>query len=503
MALLQAPVRTRLAPSPTGAPHIGTAYIALFNYAFARSLGGEFILRIEDTDQVRSTRESEREIIAALDWLGIEWDEGPDASGPYGPYRQSERVQLHRDRGWQLVHRGHAFPCFCTSQRLKELRSQQVSCGASFGYDGACAGLSAEKANDRMESGEPYVIRMRVPTSGECTFVDRLRGEISIPWENVDEQVLLKSDGFPTYHLASVVDDHEMGISHVIRGEEWISSTPKHVLLYEHFGWEPPEFVHLPLLRNPDKSKLSKRKNPTSVNYYRECGVLPETLVNYLCLMAYSLPDGREVFPLGDFVATFDIDRISLGGPVFDIQKLLSMNGTYLRQLSADGLLTRLREWKLNDDVLARIVPLVQPRMTRLGDFVPMSSFLLADQILYECDALLALKLDPEEMLRVFTIARWEFEKATDWGSDAIRAVLSRIANMENLKLRDMLPCFFVAVSGTTVSLPLFESLEILGRDMAVRRIQCALGCLEGEGIRISKKQLKKLESYYRAEYST
>jgi len=235
-----------------------------------------------------------------------------------------------------------------------------VSDGAPLGYDGACAGLAAEEANARIGSGEPHVIRMRVPTDGECAFTDRLRGSISIPWENVDQQILLKSDGFPTYHLASVVDDHEMAISHVIRGEEWISSTPKHVLLYEHFGWEQPEFVHLPLLRNPDKSKLSKRKNPTSINYYRDCGVLPEALTNYLCLMAYSLPDGRDVFALDDFVTTFDIDRISFGGPIFDTQKLFSLNGTYIRQLDPDVLLARLKQWKLRDDVLGRIVPLVR-----------------------------------------------------------------------------------------------------------------------------------------------
>ena len=268
-------VRTRIAPSPTGDPHIGTAYMALFNYAFARRHGGQFLLRIEDTDQTRSTAESERAIFEALGWLGLRWDEGPDVGGPHGPYRQSERTVIYREHAVRLVEAGHAYPCFCSAERLAGLREKQMAAGETPGYDGHCVAIDPDEARRRIAAGETHVIRMRVPSEGECVFTDRLRGEIRIPWTQVDHQILLKSDGFPTYHLANVVDDHLMGITHVIRGEEWINSAPKHLLLYEYFGWQAPELCHLPLLRNPDKSKLSKRRNPTSINSYRQAGYLP------------------------------------------------------------------------------------------------------------------------------------------------------------------------------------------------------------------------------------
>ncbi|MDD4737545.1 MAG: glutamate--tRNA ligase, partial [Kiritimatiellae bacterium] len=336
-------VRTRIAPSPTGAPHIGTAYIALFNYAFAKKHGGQFILRIEDTDQTRCTAESERDIFDALRWAGLSWDEGPDVGGPYGPYRQSERTQMYREHAEILVEKGAAYPCFCTTERLNELRKQQTEAKQMLGYDGHCASIPHEEAQRRIEAGEPHVIRMRVPEEGDCVVQDRLRGEIRIPWAQVDHQVLVKTDGFPTYHLANVVDDHLMGITHVIRGEEWISSTPKHVRLYELFGWEAPEFVHLSLLRNPDKSKLSKRKNPTSILYYRRAGIMPEALLNYLGQLAYSMSDGREEFSLEDLCSTFELDRVSLGGPIFDLGKLKNFNGRYIRALSPEALLEKMK----------------------------------------------------------------------------------------------------------------------------------------------------------------
>ncbi|MCL5270273.1 MAG: glutamate--tRNA ligase [bacterium] len=304
-------VRTRVAPSPTGDPHIGTAYQLLFDYAFARRHGGKCILRIEDTDQARSTRESEAAIFEALRWIGLEWDEGPDVGGPFGPYRQSERTEIYRDHCKILVERGHAYPCFCTPEELEALR-RQAGEGDTPGRN-PCAAIPPAEAARRIAVGQPRVIRMRVPAEGDCAMRDMLRGTIVIPWKTVDEQVLLKSDGFPTYHLANVVDDHLMRISHVIRGEEWISSTPKHLLLYEYFGWEPPVFCHLPLLRNPDKSKLSKRKNPTSIAYYRRAGFLPEALLNYLGLMGYIPPDGREMFTLAEMIGTFDITRVAHG----------------------------------------------------------------------------------------------------------------------------------------------------------------------------------------------
>ncbi|HET8902596.1 MAG TPA: glutamate--tRNA ligase, partial [Saccharospirillum sp.] len=280
-------IRTRIAPSPTGDPHVGTAYIALFNRAFAKSQGGEFILRIEDTDQVRSTPESEAAILSSLNWLGLSWDEGPDCGGPHGPYRQSDRKAIYQDHAQTLLDNGHAFHCFCTSERLEEMRKHQQETGQS-GYDGHCLKLSAEEVKTRLDAGEASVVRMKVPETGQCEVADLLRDPIEIEWSQIDMQVLLKSDGMPTYHLACVVDDHLMEISHVLRGEEWISSTPKQILLYQYFGWEPPVFCHLPLLRNADKSKLSKRKNPTSIDYYHSLGILPEALINFLGMMGWT-----------------------------------------------------------------------------------------------------------------------------------------------------------------------------------------------------------------------
>jgi len=271
-------VRTRVAPSPSGDPHVGTAYVALFNLAFARRHGGRFVLRIEDTDQARSSPESEAAIVAALRWAGIDWDEGPDVGGDHGPYRQSERVALYREHAERLVAQGDAFRCFCSRERLDAVRGAQRQRGENPGYDGHCLGLTGAEGERRIRAGEPYVIRLRVPREGVCRAHDRLRGAIEIPWAQVDMQVLMKSDGFPTYHLAVVVDDHLMGITHVLRGEEWIGSLPKHQLLYRHLGWDMPEHTHLPLLRNPDRSKLSKRRNPTGLNYFRDTGYLPEAL---------------------------------------------------------------------------------------------------------------------------------------------------------------------------------------------------------------------------------
>lgn len=495
------PVRTRIAPSPTGAPHIGTAYIALFNYAFARRNGGRFLLRIEDTDRDRYTPESEQAILEALRWLGLPWDEGPDIGGPVGKYRQSERLSVYRDHAQKLMEAGHAYPCFCTAERLAQLRAEQILAKANPGYDGQCESIPAAEAQQRIAAGEPHVVRMKIPAEGDCVFRDRFRGEIKISWAGVDRQVLLKSDGFPTYHLANVVDDHLMGITHVIRGEEWISSTPKHVLLYRYFGWEAPEFAHLPLLRNPDKSKLSKRKNPTSILYYRAAGYLPEALVNYLGLMAYSMPDGREIFTLDELTADFDLDRISLGGPVFDPQKLANFNGQYLRRLNVAELADRLTQWKLNEPVWKRILPLAQPRMNTLSELVPMTAFCFADKLDYVPATLLSSELDGAMTVKLLKIAQWEIEKTAAWKPDIIKSVFTRLAEKENIRLKTLLMPFYVAIAGSAVALPLFESMEILGKDMVLRRLQYAFFSLAEQGFALKGKDLKQLGARYETDY--
>ena len=395
-------VRTRIAPSPTGDPHVGTAYVALFNMAFAHSQGGEFLLRIEDTDQARSTPESEKAILDALHWLGLEWDEGPDNGGPKGPYRQSERSEIYQKYAQQLLDSGHAFRCFCSPEVLDEMRSAQIANKEPVGYDGRHMNLSDNEVASRMAKGESYVIRMKVPREGTCNFNDMLRGEISIDWAQIDYQVLLKADGMPTYHLANVVDDHLMEISHVIRGEEWINSAPKHILLYQYFGWEMPVFCHLPLLRNVDKSKLSKRKNPTSILFYKRMGYLPEALLNYLGRMGWSMPDEREKFTLAEMLEVFDIERVSLGGPVFDVEKLSWLNGMWIREaLTDEQLADRLQEWALNRDALMAFLPFAKQRMETLSDIAPLGNYLVSGMLPITAEQLKSTGIDEEPLLEV------------------------------------------------------------------------------------------------------
>jgi len=393
-------VRVRIAPSPTGEPHVGTAYVALFNYAFARKTGGRFILRIEDTDRARSSLQSEQAIMRALRWLGLQWDEGPDVGGPFGPYRQSERLELYRRHAEELLRRGAAYRCFCTPERLAELRrSQQAARSPFVGYDGLCRELSEGEVRQKLQAGVPCTVRLRTPREGETRFTDVVRGEVAFPNREIDDQVLLKSDGFPTYHLASVVDDHAMRITHVVRAEEWISSTPKHVLLYQAFGWSMPVFIHLPLLRNPDRSKISKRKNPVSLDWYRGQGYLPEALLNFLALMGWSTGEEREVFSLAEMVESFTWDRVKTSGPVFDLRKLDWLNGQYIRRLTAEELLQRLldgghtRHAGEPRDRLLAIVRLVQERMERLGEFDERTAFFFAPEP-YEAGELIPRKKD-------------------------------------------------------------------------------------------------------------
>jgi glutamyl-tRNA synthetase len=495
------PVRTRIAPSPTGAPHVGTAYMALFNLAFAQKNKGKMVLRIEDTDQERSTQESERAILESLKWLGIEWDEGPDKDGEFGPYRQSERQDIHSKHVQILRDQGNAYPCFCSTERLNEVRAGQMLNKETPRYDGHCLQLREEESLQKIESGEKYVVRLKVPSEGQCCFTDELRGEVKIDWKQIDHQVLQKSDGFPTYHLANVVDDHLMEISHVIRGEEWISSTPKHVLLYQYFNWEPPVFAHLPLLRNPDKSKLSKRKNPTGINYYRDAGYLPEAISNYLGMMGYTLPDQREIFSIQELSESFDIKRMSLGGPIFDIAKLKWLNGRYLREkLTEQEVVQRLIEWKLNPNFLERILPHALQRLENFSDFIPLSGFLFDEHPALNFASLIG-KIEPNEASKLLKVCEWELEKINSWDRETISQIFQNIAEKEEKKLKEILPLFFQTISGNNVSLPIFDSMRILGRDLVRLRLRKALELLTTEGAGLSKKGLKALEKEYRSKY--
>ncbi|MDO5287048.1 MAG: glutamate--tRNA ligase, partial [Actinomycetia bacterium] len=371
------PARTRVAPSPTGDPHVGTAYMALFNLAFARQTGGQFVLRIEDTDRARYVADSEQQVVDSLRWLGLPWDEGPDIGGPYQPYRQSERLGTYRPYVEQLIADGHAYYCWCSAQRLASLREeQQRSKQAVTGYDRLCLGMTRDERAQLPGFSETPVVRMLVPDDVPLEFTDLIRGEVAAP--RPDDQVLLKADGFPTYHMALVVDDHLMGITHVVRGEEWISSTPKHLLLYGWLGWQAPAFAHMPLLRNTDRSKISKRKNPAArLLWFREQGYLPEALRNFLQLLAYPPADGDdEVASFDDFVAGFDWAKVSTVGPVVDLDKLSWLNGTYIRALPVEELAQRVVEHARayqglpegSADLLRRAVPMLRERLVVLGD---------------------------------------------------------------------------------------------------------------------------------------
>ena len=492
------PVRTRIAPSPTGDPHVGTAYTALFNYAFAKQRGGQFILRIEDTDQTRSHRQSETAILDALRWLGLPWDEGPDVGGPHGPYRQSERLPIYHRHIDRLISAGHAYRCFCTRERLAEMRAAQ---GADTAYDRRCRNISEQETARRAAAGETHVVRMKVPTSGECVFRDLLRGEIRKDWASIDDQVILKSDGFPTYHLAVVVDDHLMGITHVIRGEEWINSVPKHVRLYEYFGWDPPVFCHQPLLRNNDanKTKLSKRKNPTSISYYRHAGFLPEALRNYLGMMGWLMPNGEEKFSLEEMCRNLQLEKISLGGPVFDVAKLRWLNGRYIREdLSDEQLLEELEVWALDRRRLLRIVPLVHPRLETLADWGYLSVAFFADEV--PCDpALIRIKgVPPEEIVPILQITLWRLDRQRDFSANTLDGLFRDLAEKLELKLRQITQPLFPILSGRTAWTPLFHSMEVLGPDLVRMRLRRGIAALGG----VSGKQRKQLERRYAELFS-
>ncbi len=472
----------RVAPSPTGDPHVGTAYMSLFNRAYATQTGGQFILRIEDTDRARYREDSEAQIFESLAWLGLHWDEGPDKGGPYAPYRQSERLDTYRPFVEQLIEAGHAYPCWCSAERLAEMRAQQqASKQAVTGYDRLCHGMTRAERAKLPGFSETPVVRMLIPDDAPTTFDDLIRGPVSAP--RPDDQVILKADGFPTYHLAVVVDDHLMGITHVVRGEEWISSTPKHLLLYRWLGWDEPAFAHMPLLRNTDRSKISKRKNPAArLLWFREQGYLPEALRNFLQLLGYPpASDDTEVATFDEFVAHFDWAKVNTVGPVFDLEKLTWLNGHYLRALSSDELTDRIVAWARwsgawpdptpeQVEILRRATPLVAERMTLLADALPQLDYLFAadDALVVTDDARAQLGADAGAVLDAAASALAglaSFDAASI--QDALRAAL---VEGFGIKPRFAYAPLRIALTGRRVSPPLFESMEILGRDSVLAR---------------------------------
>ena len=472
-----APIRVRIAPSPTGDPHVGTAYIGLLNYIYAKQRGGQFVLRIEDTDQTRFVATSEQMIFDSLRWLGLSWDEGPDVGGPYGPYRQSERTDIYREYVQRLLDNGTAYKSYETAEELEALRKSQLAAKLPPRYNGAHRELTPEQIAAYEAEGRQYVIRLKVPAEGETAFRDELRGEINFSHNNVDDQVLMKSDGFPTYHLANVVDDHLMHITDVIRAEEWISSTPKHVLLYKAFGWDLPRFWHMPLLRNLDKSKISKRKNPVSLIYYRQAGFLPSALLNFLGLMGGGMPapteknDTAEIFTLDKMLAGFKFDKISLGGPVFDLTKLKWLNGEYLRALSPEEFFDALRRTILSDDYIRAIAPLVQTRIETLAQFGDLTDFFFKDDVTPSQEVFLPKKRTLEETL-AFTAELLTVVEATPFTLEALEPALKQLATDKEWSVKESFTLLRTLVTGKTASPPLLESMIVFGKARTLDRLR-------------------------------
>lgn len=475
-------VRVRLAPSPTGDPHVGSAYMAIFNLIFARHHGGTFILRIEDTDRTRSRPEYEQNIYEALKWAGIQWDEGPDVGGPYAPYRQSERTEIYRKYCYDLLDAGKAYKCFVTPEELSMMREVSSKSGSKAGYDKRDRNLTPEEVKEREEQGLPFVIRLKVPLSGECVFEDAIKGRISVPWADVDDQVLLKSDGFPTYHLANVVDDHLMKITHVIRGDEWISSTPKHVLLYQHFGWEHPVFMHMPLLLGKDGKKLSKRRNPTSIFYYRDSGYLPEAFRNFLTLMGYSMTDNREMYPLEEIIREFDVKRIGVSAAVFDTQKLDWLNQNYLiTNITPDGLWERLKQWNFNDQFMQKLMPLCHSRIKNFGEFIELADFLFINHLKYSAELLSIDGVNDQQKAALLQMMIWEMDARENWGGSGLNEASRAVAELLGVHHKKvMIPLLFATLQGKRHGLPLFDSTDLLGKDRTRVRLMQVIDFLGG-----------------------
>ena len=459
-------VRTRIAPSPTGFPHIGTVYQALFNFAYARRNKGHFIIRIEDTDRERFVESAEDKIFEAIDWFDLIENESPRKAGDFGPYRQSERLEIYQKYALELIEKGGAYYCFCTKERLEALRASQAAAKLPIMYDGHCQNLPLEESKKRLD--EPHVIRLKIPENKNYKVRDEIRGDVEFDLSLIEDSVLIKSDGFPTYHFAVVVDDHLMEITHVIRGEEWISSFPKHTILYDYFGWERPLFYHTPNLRNPDKSKLSKRHGHSNVDWYREEGFLPEAILNFLALMGWSHPEQKEEFDLEEFVNLFDPKDLKPVGPIFDLTKLEWLNGVYIRKMPIEDLKKRLEKFYRDDRDFSAIfdskhvdllIGLAQSRMKKLSEFRALVN---APQ--KQREFTLEEKGEAAKLLE-----RLEKISHTEWREDVILNHLKNFRDQEDVSMK----MIYFLITGKEQGLPLIETMvKIEGHDQILENLE-------------------------------
>jgi len=482
-------IRVRYAPSPTGEPHVGNIRTALFNWLFARHTNGTFIVRIEDTDVARRVDGALESILDALRWLGLDWDEGPDVGGHYGPYVQSQRLELYQQAADELVNKGHAYHCYCLPQRLQEMRQGQTNRKEPPGYDRLCREINEAERASREAQGTSWVVRFRMPLNGETTFHDLVKGEITFANQNMDDFVILKSDGYPTYHLANVVDDTRMEISHILRADEWVSSTPKHVLMYDALGYAKPLFAHLPIILGPDRSKLGKRHGAVSVLNYRDEGFLPEAVLNFLALLGWSLDDHTEIISQEDLIQHFSIERIGESGAIFDLQKLTWMNGMYIRQMSGEALVHRVLKLldealpatvsrPMSEEYVRTIIPLVQERLKTMNEVTQLMDFFFLDDLEYPAEDLIQRGLDINSTVIALEATLQRVTDLEVWSAEHLEGELRPLAEELEIKTGQLFGAIRVATTGRKAAPPLFETMEVLGRDRCLTRLNVATSLL-------------------------
>ena len=484
-------VRTRFAPSPTGFPHVGNIRTALFAWLFARHNGGSFIVRIEDTDVTRKVEGAVEAILNSLRWLGLDWDEGPEVGGKYGPYFQSKRLDKYHEIAQQLVSQGRAYYCYCSPQRLEEMRAEQVRHKQSPGYDRHCRELSREEQSRKENEGIIPVVRFKTPLEGQTRFNDLIWGEVVFENNTLDDFVMLKSDGYPTYHLANIVDDHLMEISHVIRAEEWLSSTPRHVLMYQALGFEPPNFAHLPMLLGADRSKLSKRHGAVAMAEYYEQGYLPEAMVNFLALLGWSLDDKTEVLSRQELIDNFSLERVSRTAAIFNRDKLNWMNGVYIRSLTADEFFEAAEPYLMMDkaageavisseEYVRNILPLVHERAKTLTEVAELAQFFFVEELDYAPSLLIEKSMSLESTTEALKTAQPRLEQLKVFDAESLEALLRPLAVELGLKTGQLFGALRTAVTGRTATPPLFQTMAVLGKERCLKRIQAALDKLNG-----------------------
>ena len=479
-------VRVRFAPSPTGFPHVGNIRTALFNWLFARHTGGTFIVRIEDTDVARKVEGALEAILDGLRWLGLDWDEGPEAGGKYGPYFQSQRLEVYREAAQRLVSQGDAYYCYCSPQRLEEMRKEQAKRKQSPGYDRRCRDLSAAERAKKEAEGVTPVVRFKTPLEGKTGFSDLIWGEVGVENSTIDDFVLLKSDGYPTYHLANVVDDHMMEISHVLRAEEWLPSVPRHKLLYKALGYEMPQLAHLPMILGSDRSKLSKRHGAVSITEYKEQGYLPEAMFNFLSLLGWSLDDKTELLSREELVHNFSLERISKTAGIFNLEKLNWMNGVYIRSLTLEDFAQRALPFlekglppevkrPLSTDYVRRIMPLIQERARTLAEVADLAQFFFVAELDYDDNLLIGKGMTRELATKALEISQQRLSQLGEFSEASLETLLRPLAEELGLKTGQLFGALRVAVTGRTAAPPLFQTMAVLGKERCLSRIKAVL----------------------------